>query len=38
MPVELELIFLPHPKQKESVPGRAQVWRGLGVWLCSLVS
>jgi hypothetical protein len=37
MPVEPELIFLPHPKQK-IVPGRAQVWPGLGVWLCSLVS
>jgi hypothetical protein len=37
MPVELELIFLPHPKQT-IVPGRAQVWRGLEVWLCSLVS
>jgi len=31
MRVELELIFLPHPKEKESVPVRAQVWRRLEV-------
>jgi len=30
--------FPAHPKQKESVSGRAQVWRGLEVGLCSLVS